>query len=305
VLPLAGSDSDTGFQIEGRPVSSEPGSTPVIWFRRVTPSYFATMGLPVLSGREFTDEDRTGGPRVVMVSDVAAARFWPGEDALGKRVRFGSNDEWHTIVGITQGVRHSGLAQDPRPELYFPFAQRPGRAMTLVVRSGATDGAVADLLRADLREVAPTLPLSDVTSMTTLVDASMAQPRFFMNLTAVFGSLALVLAAVGLYGVVAYNVSRRTTEMGLRMALGASRRSVLALVVNGGLRLALAGVTVGLAASFWATRLMADILFDVAPRDAATFVVAAVVLVATAAIASLIPALRATKIDPISALRAD
>lgn len=305
VLPLAGSDSDTGFEIEGRPPSGDPGSTPVVWFRRVTPSYFETMGLTVTSGREFTSEDRAGAPGVVMVSDVAAARFWPGEDALGKRLRFGPGSDWHTMVGITRGVRHSGLAQEPRPELYFPFAQRPGRTMTLVVRSEAPESAVADLLRADLREVSPTLPLSSVTSMASLVDSSVAQPRFFMSLTAAFGTLALVLAAVGLYGVMSYNVSRQTTEMGLRMALGASRGAVLGMVVSAGLRLAIVGVALGLATAFWASTLLAEVLFEVEPRDALTFGSAAGVLIATALLACLVPALRATRIDPISALRVD
>lgn len=304
VLPLSGSDTDTSFEIEGRPPATAPGQQPTVWFRRVTPSYFRTMGLAVVAGREFTAADRAGAAPVVLVSDVAAARYWPGDDALGKRIRFGPG-EWHTIVGIATGVRHSGLSQSPRPELYFPFAQRPGRAMTIVVRSPSDPAAIASLLRADLRELAPTLPLSNVTTMSTLMASSVAQPRFFMNLTAVFGLLAMTLAAVGIYGVMAYNVSRRTTEMGLRMALGASRREVLSMIVSGGLRLTVAGVAAGLLFAWWATSFMASLLFDVDPRDLTTFAGATAVLALIALLASLVPALRATRIDPMRALRVD
>jgi putative ABC transport system permease protein len=305
VLPLAGSDSDTGFDIEGRPEPDAPGSRPIVWFRRVTPAYFSTMKQPVLRGREFTEADRGDAPPVVLISDVAAERFWPGEDALGKRVRFGAGNPWHEIVGITQGVRHTGLSQAPRPELYFPYAQRPGRTMTLVVKSAADESAVTDMLRADLAEVDPNLPLSTVATMTSLLRASVAQQRFFMNITGAFGLLALALAAVGIYGVMSYTVSRRTTEMGLRMALGASRGEVLSMIVGQGIRLTVAGIALGLLLAYWATSFMSTVLFDVNPRDLLIFASAPIVLALIALAACLAPALRATRIDPIKALRVD
>jgi putative ABC transport system permease protein len=305
VLPFSGNDTDTAFQIEGRPDLDVPGREPIAWSRRVTPSYFRTMGLPVLDGREFSDADRAGTDEVVMVSEVTASRYWPGERAVGKRIRFGRDRPWATIVGVTAGVRHRGLAADARPELYVPFAQRPGRSMTFVVRSGAGEGVVADMLRADLRAVNRSLPLSGVVSMASLVEASAAQSRFFMTLTSAFGVLALVLAAVGIYGVMAYTVSRRTAEVGVRMALGASRGAVLAMVIASGLRLTAIGLVAGLAAAFWATRLMAGVLFEIGPRDATAFTAAAAVLAVVALIACLVPALRATRIDPVAALRVD
>lgn len=302
VLPLSGGDSDTGFEIEGRPELNVPGREPVVWYRRVTASYFETMGIPLERGREFTDQDRMGAPPVVMISDVAATRFWPNGDALGSRIRFGTGD-WHTIVGIVSGVRYSSLNQPPRPELYFPYAQRPGRAMTLVVRSGLTEVAVGNVMRTSLQELAPTLPLSNVTSMSSLVESSVAQPRFLMNLTAGFGVLALVLASVGIYGVMAYSVSRRTSEMGLRMALGSGRVRVLGMVVAHGAWMTTIGVAVGLLVAWWATGMMASVLYSVEARDVVTFTAAPAVLVMAALLACLVPALRATRIDPMVALR--
>ena len=305
VLPMGGDDADTGFQIEGRPELNVPGKTPTVWYRRVTPSYFRTMGLPVIGGRELTDSDHAQAPRVVMINDVAAQRYWPGQDAVGKRLRFGEDRPWHTIVGIAHGVRHNGLAQAPAPELYFPFDQRPGRAMTIVVKSDLEESTVAGMLRADLAEVDPQLPLSRVASMTTLMELSVAQPRFFMNLTTAFGLLALALATVGIYGVLSYSVSRRTKEMGLRMALGADRREVLSMVVKQGLRLTVLGIGAGLLLAYLATRLMASVLFGVDPQDLIAFAGAPFVLTITALAACIVPALKATRIDPVKALRVD
>ena len=305
VLPLGGRDADTGFQIEGRPELNAPGKTPTVWFRRVTPSYFSTMGLPVIGGREFTESDHARAPRVVMVNDVAAERYWPGEDAVGKRLRFGEDRPWHTIVGIAQGVRHKGLAQVPSPELYFPYDQRPGRAMTIIVKSELEESAVAGMLRRDVGEVDPGLPLSSVISMPALMESSVAQPRFFMNLTTAFGLLALTLATVGIYGVLSYSVSRRTREVGLRMALGANRGEVLSMVVKQGLRLTVAGIGAGLVLAYLATRLMASVLFGVDPQDLLAFAGAPFVLTITALAACIVPALKATRIDPVRALRVD
>jgi putative ABC transport system permease protein len=278
VLPLGGSDSDTGIEIEGRPEPTGPGQAPTVWFRRVTPSYFRTMGVPVVRGREFAATDHVDSPRVVMINDVAGDRYWPGEDPLGKRLRFRSDRPWHTIVGIAKGVRHKGLAVAPTPELYFPFNQRPGRAMTLVVKSDLDDSTVAGLLRGDLGEIDPELPLAGVVSMAALMEFSVAQPRFFMSMTSAFGLLALALATVGIYGVLSYTVSRKSKEMGLRMALGANRTEVLSMVVEQGVRLTLVGIGAGLILSYVATRLMSDILFGIDPQDLIAFAGAPVVL---------------------------
>ena len=305
VLPFSGTDSDTGFTIEGRPDLDVPGQEPTAWYRRVTPSYFGTMGIEVVDGREFTADDRASSAPVVMVSEATAARFWPGERAVGKRIRFGPESPWATIVGVVRGVRYQGLDSDPRPELYLPFDQRPGRAMTVVVRTALAAGAIADMLRADLREVNAGVPLSNVGAMSDLVAASTASPRFFRDLTSIFGALALALAAVGLYGVMSYTVSRRTTEMGVRLALGASRGNVLSLIVSQGLVLTLAGLAIGFGVALWAAGLLDSLLFGIGARDVPTFAGAAAVLVGVALVACLIPAFRATRIDPIRALRVE
>jgi len=302
VLPFGGNDADTSFSIEGRPDLDRPGSEPVAWFRRVTPSYFRAMRLEVLRGRPFDDGDRAGRPGVVMISDVTAERFWPGEDALGKRIRFGDG-EWQTIIGITRGVHHRGPSQPLRPELYLPFAQRPGRAMSLVVRSALDPAAVAELVRAELRAVNRNLPLSAVTTMRALMSDTVAQPRFVASLTTLCSLLALTLASIGVYGVLSYQVTRRSGEMGLRMALGASRGQVLSMVLAQGLRVTAAGLVGGLLSAFWATRLVSGLLYEVEPRDLLTFTVGSGILVAAALAAAVVPALRATRIDPALTLR--
>ena len=193
------------------------------------------------------------------MSDATAARYWPGQDALGKRVRFGTG-EWTTIVGITRGVRYQGLDAEPRPELYFPFAQRPGRQMTVVVRAAAAGADVTNVIRSELRALAPALPLSNVATMESLMSASLARSRFVMSLTTTFGMVALLLASVGIYGVMAYAVSRRTSEIGLRMALGAASRSVVGLVVAQGVWLTAVGVAAGLLLAWWGTSALEAVL---------------------------------------------
>ena len=305
VLPLGGSDSDTGFTIEGRPAPIRPQDEPVAWYRQTLPNYFSAMGIPLLQGRDFRATDHANAPGVIIISEVTGERYWPGESALGKRIRFGDEGEWNTIVGIVPGIRHRALNQPPRPELYFPFAQRPGRFVNLIVKTPLPPTAAAELIRAAIREKVPGLPLPAVVGMVDLVEASIGQDRFIMGLTIGFAALAVILAAVGIYGVISYSVSQRTYEMGLRMALGAPRSTVLGIVMRQGLLLTVLGITLGVGLSLWTTRYIASLLFNTSPTELLTFLMTAVFLATVALVACLVPAYRATRINPLKALRCE
>ncbi len=305
VLPLGGSDSDTGFSIEGRPAPTRPQDQPVVWFRRTLPKYFSTMGIPLLQGRDFRDSDHADAPGVVMISEVAAERYWPEESALGKRVRFGSNGAWSTIVGIVPGIRHRALNQIPRPELYFPYAQRPGRFVNLIAKTELPTATAAGLIRAGIRELASGLPMPAVSRLENLVEASIGQQRFIMKMTGGFATLAVVLAAVGIYGVISYSVSQRTYEIGLRMALGAQRSTVLAIILRQGFLLTVIGIAIGIGLSLWATRFISSLLFNTSSTDLLTFLMTATLLGIVGLAACLVPAYRATRIDPLNALRCE
>ena len=305
VLPLGGSDSDTGFTIEGRPAPIRPQDEPVAWYRQTLPNYFSAMGIPLLQGRDFRATDHANAPGVIIISEVTGERYWPGERALGKRIRFGDEGEWNTIVGIVPGIRHRALNQPPRPELYFPFAQRPGRFVNLIVKTPLPPTAAAELIRAAIREKVPGLPLPAVVGMEDLVEASLGQDRFIMGLTSGFAALAVILAAVGIYGVISYSVSQRTYEMGLRMALGAPRSTVLGIVMRQGLLLTVLGITLGVGLSLWTTRYIASLLFNTSPTELLTFLMTAVFLATVALVACLVPAYRATRINPLNALRCE
>lgn len=306
VLPLGGGDSDATFFIEGRPAPRRPEDETTIWYRRTLPDYFSTMGIRLLRGRDFQPADHADAPYVVVINDVAARRFWPGEDALGKRVRFGpEGNPWSTIVGIVSGVRVRALNQAPRAELYFPYAQRPGRFMNLVVKTEMPLASASDLIRAEIWESNSGLAMGDIIPMDQLVDTSLGQDRFLTNLTGAFALLALVLATVGIYGVISYSVSQRTYEMGLRLALGAQRTRVLGLVLRQGLLLMLAGILLGVGLSLWVTRFVGALLFETSPTDPLIFLITTLFLAGVGVLACLLPAYRATRIDPLRALRCD
>ena len=305
VLPMGGTDSDTGFTIEGRPAPIRPQDEPIAWYRRTLPNYFSAMGIPLLQGRDFRATDHANAAGVVIISEVTGERYWPGESALGKRIRFGDDGDWNTIVGIVPGIRHRALNQPPRPELYFPFSQRPGRFVNLIVKTQLPPTAAAELIRAAIREKVPGLPMPAVVGMDDLVEASIGQDRFIMGLTSGFAALAVILASVGIYGVISYSVSQRTYEMGLRMALGAPRSAVLGIVMRQGLLLTGLGITLGVGLSLWATRFIASLLFNTSPTDMLTFLLTAAFLGSVALVACLVPAYRATRIDPLNALRAE
>lgn len=304
-LPLSGAEEGMGFGIEGRPPAA-PGEAYNTGPRWVSPDYFNVMGIALLRGRELTEQDGSNSPRVVVINEAMAARYFPDEDPLGKRVAFDQTDgapNWREIVGVVRDVKHSAVDSDPKPEIFFPFTQFPIFFMTMVVRTTGDPLNLVAAARSEVLAVEKNQPISNVHTMEELLSNSIAQRRFNMLLLSIFAGVALLLAAVGIYGVMSYSVAQRTHELGVRMALGAQTSHVLALVVRQGMALALAGVGIGLAAAFALTRLLASLLYGVSATDPLTFSVIALVLASVAFVACYLPARRATKVDPMIALR--
>ena len=302
VLPLSG-DSDTSFSIEGRPEPASQSETPVTWYREVSASYFDAMGMRIKRGRGFTSKE--AAPSVV-VNETMANRYFPGEDALGRRVRFGGDDTpWFTIIGIVADAKVRGAREAPRVETFIPYWQQTERGMNIVLRTRTTPTQLAAPLKQAVYSVDRAIPLQSVGTLGDIVRDSIDQPRFVASLAMVFAVLALALAAIGLYGVMSYTVAQRTTEMGVRMALGANPSQVTRLVLADALRLTGAGLVIGIAGSLLVARWLSAQLYGVGPADPETLVFTSVVLVTVAVIASAVPARRATAVDPIVALRAE
>jgi putative ABC transport system permease protein len=307
-----GGGGSNGLIPEGRPLTIE--STIDTRLRMITPDYLAAMRIPLKRGRAFTPDDERGKQLVMIVSEAFARRAWPNEDPIGKRVACceGGPDDprWKTVVGVAGDIHSLGPAVEAIPEFYLPIDQVPPeawdwmqRSLTLVAR-GRDAATVTAAMRAAIRAVDPALPLYSISTMNDSIRAATAEARFHTMLLAAFGGLGLVLAAVGIYSVIAYFVSLRTHEIGVRMALGANAADVLRLMAWQGLRPILAGVALGTAAALATTRLLASSLFGVSPADPVTFVIVAAVLVAVGLVATLIPARRATRVDPTQALQA-
>lgn len=279
--------------------------SPTIQGSTVLGDYFAAIGVPLLSGRNLGPEDRSDAPRVMIVSRSLADRFWPGRDPLGQRVRDGNDaDDVATVVGVVADVHQRSLAEPPAPMFYVPLSQAPwSNQMHLVVRTTGDPAALVPLIRRELRAIDPALPLKDVTVASQLIERTVAAPRFRALAFLVLGVFAVILALAGVYGIVSLGVTERRREIGVRMALGAGSRGVIALIVRRGVMLALVGVVVGLAGAVAATRVLASFLFGVAPHDAVIYLGVAIALLFVAATASLLPARRAAQIDPLISLR--
>jgi putative ABC transport system permease protein len=308
-LPMSGTDPSMPIIIEGTP--PPPSQIPVVTrLRAIGPDYFSGLQTSLLMGREFTEQDTAASPRTAIVSESLAKLYWSNENALGKRVKPGMpGGEWCTVVGVAADVRHWAADVDVEPTAYYPYTQVPQAFlplleanMSMAVRSQNAAGLLSSI-RAAVGDVDKTVPVYDVKGMEEMVAESGSLRRFDMLLIGTFAGLALTLAAVGIYGVVAYSVSQRTREIGIRMALGAQRRDVLGLIMRQGAKLAVAGVLVGMVGAFALTRLMASLLFGVSPRDLATFSVVPWLVLALILIGCYIPARRAAKLDPIVALR--
>jgi len=305
-LPLSNSNVSYRFVVEGAPLVPL-ADRPYAGVRVVTPDYFQTMSIPYLKGRSFTEQDRENTTSVTIINEALASRYWPNQDPLGKRLGFVEEESgkqvWREIVGVVGNVRHKALEIEAMPEAYFPYKQSPGNFMSLVVRTASDPVSMVPSIRSQVLSIDKDQPVSDVMTMEQRVAKSVASRRFVMLLLGSFSVLALGLAAVGIYGVMAYLVIQRTQEIGVRMALGAQKRDVLRLVVGKGMGLAIIGIGIGLIASLVLTRLMRSLLFEVTPTDWLTFVIVSVVLLTLALLACYIPARRATKVDPLVALR--
>ncbi|MCI0336773.1 MAG: ABC transporter permease [Acidobacteria bacterium] len=301
-LPLRGGNSSRSFTIEGRPPAAR---NPVADFRVITPGYFRAMGIPLMKGRVFNEKDNQHSPGVAIVSEAMARRYWPNEDVIGKRltISLSDGDLPCEVIGLVGNVRHSGLEIEAAPEMYVSYLQSPWPSMTLVVRSAADAGTIMAAVREGIWAEDKNQPISSVTTMEQLITASTAARRFNMLLLALFAGVAVILAAVGIYGVMAYSVSLRRQEIGIRMALGARSRDVFKLVAGQGLRLTLTGVVIGLAVASVLTRLLSNLLYGVSATDPATFVAIALLLALISMLACYIPARRATKVDPMVALK--
>jgi putative ABC transport system permease protein len=303
-LALSASDILQPFSIEGRPPS--PGEKPMASFSAIDHEYFRVMGISLTKGRYFDFQDRPGTMPVAIINEHLARRYWPDEDALGKRLivkRYRDTDELLTIVGVVRDVKQARLEAEPEPHLYRPHLQKPWAKMYLIVRAADDPLSLAKPVRDVVRSFNKDQPVSEVATMEQLRSRWLVQPRFYLLLLGIFAAVAITLSAVGIYGVVSYSVTQRTREIGVRMALGAQPREVLRLVVGQGMKLAFIGASIGLAAAYALTRLMSELLFGVKAHDPATFVLITLMLAAVTLIACYIPARRATKVDPMVALR--
>ncbi|HEX7779565.1 MAG TPA: FtsX-like permease family protein, partial [Vicinamibacterales bacterium] len=303
-LPMRGSYS-LSFEIRGRP-SARPADQPSAIYRAISSGYFDTLGVPLLRGRFLTPRDTEKPPMVAVVDDAFAKRYFPNEDPIGHGIDIGNgSDGFYEIVGVVGNINYSGLEASPPPTMYVPFKQDLFGTMWVLVKSTGEPSQLAGAVRQTVREIDRRLPAYSITPLATVLSESVASRRFSMVLLGVFALLAIVLAAVGLYGVVAYTVSQRTREIGLRMAIGARPGDVLRMVVGGGMKLAAIGVAIGLAAAVGVARLVEKLLFGVTPSDPASYGATALILLAVAALASYVPARRAMRVDPLSALQAE
>ncbi|OJT17558.1 permease [Archangium sp. Cb G35] len=307
-LPLAGRNMSTSMWDMSRPKPT-PEQRQYAQVRIITPGFFEVLRIPLKRGRLLTSQDGEQGQWSVVISEEAARRYWPGEDPLGRTVRlgmnFGNGDMGGQVVGVVGNVRHQGIAKEPLPEVYVLHPQGSPNDMSLVVRTGGEPLALAPSVRAEMRALDKNLPVAHVRTLENILGDAVAQPRFLMVLVGTFAGLALVLAAMGLYGVVTFAVSQRTRELGIRMALGADARSVLRLVIGQYLQLTAMGVALGLVLAFVASRLLAGLLYSVQAADPWAYAGVTVLLVGVALVASFLPAYRATRIDPVIALRHD
>jgi putative ABC transport system permease protein len=301
-LPLSGAFESTDLIIPGRESVAET-QRPEADYTAVTPDYFQTMQIPLFTGRQFTTQDRKGTPGVVIINDALARSQWPNEDPIGKRFRIGFEKESREIVGVVGSIKQTTLDAEVRPAMYMPHLQSPNNGLTVLVRTVGEPLALGAAVREQVRVLDKDVPVTNIRTMDQVFGASVAQPRFSMLVVALFAVLALILSTVGIYGVLAYSVSRRAHEIGVRMALGARASQVMKLVLKEGMTLVLLGIAIGLFGAFALTRLLATLLFGVSAKDPITFISVAGLLAAVAFIACYIPARRATKVDPLVALR--
>jgi putative ABC transport system permease protein len=305
-LPLSHNNMTTSFAIEGRPAVPEP-ERPEVSYRIISPNYFKSMRIAILKGRDFTEQDNESSGKVVIISKTAADRFWLGEDPIGKRITFSDEKSkqliWFEIVAVTNDVKHQRLDDEPESALYLPQLQQPNNFMHLAIRTETDPMSLVGAIKNEVLAVDKEQPVSNISTMEQLLSEAASSRRFNTLLLGIFAAIALLLAATGLYGVMAYSVTQRTHEIGIRRALGAQSSDVLKMVIKEGVGLVCIGIAIGLGAAFALTRLISSLLFEVDSTDPATFAGVSLLLVFVALLASYFPARRATKVDPMMALR--
>ena len=302
-IPLGGNGDTWGFHVEQRPSGPED---PSVERYSVTPDYFSVMRIPLRRGRLFTDADRAGVEHVMLIGEQTARALWPGADPIGQHVKIGGSEgPWRTIVGIVGDVRHQELAAPPTMQMYMSQAQLTDSFLTMVIRSGGDPSALAAEARRAIWSVASDVPVYQVAPLADLVAKSVGPRRFVMVLLELFGAVALLMTAIGVYGVISYSVAERTREIGIRAALGASSRDIVRLIVGGGMAVVGGGLGAGVVAAFAATRYLEGSLFSVSATDPATFGAVAVVLLLVALAAQGVPVVRAMRVDPTVALKAE
>jgi putative ABC transport system permease protein len=300
-LPLSGIDSRTGVEIEGR--EARPDEPTRMHRRTVTPHYFEALLIPLRAGRRLDERDAADAPLVVLVNETAAGRYWPGQSPVGRRLRVVGAEAWLEVVGVVGDVKHWGLDQAARPEMYLTPAQSPWAQATLVVRAAGDPMALVPALREQVRGLDAELPMGLPVLMEHVVERSVSSRRFFLTLMTIFGGLALLLAGLGIYSVTAYGVAQRTHEIGVRMSLGARVRDVRRLVLGETLRMSATGVATGLAGALLLGRFIEKQLFGVTPADPVTLAGVATLLLGVSLLAGDVPARRAARVDPTTALR--
>jgi putative ABC transport system permease protein len=303
-LPPITAQRGTRFAVQG--LSNDDAEQRFAYFLAVSPDYFQALGAVVIAGRPFADSDQADSAKVVVINRALARRLFPNESAVGKRLQLVNpeqSDDWREIVGVVGDVRYAGLDDPSDASIYTPFSQTPGLWNYLMIRTTVPPQNVIQAVRQSVVSISPNLEPANFQTMDQLVSQSVAQPRFYALLLAAFALLALILAIVGIYGVVSYSVTQRTHEIGIRMALGAARSDVIRLVLGQGVTLALAGTVLGVLSAYAVTRLMSNLLFGVSTADPMTFVITAAAMMILAPAACLLPARRATRVDPIIALR--
>jgi putative ABC transport system permease protein len=311
-VPLEFKGGTSGFLVEGRSVEQAlaGGLSYDAIYRQISEDYLKTMGIQLRRGRLFTDGDKQQTMRVAIINETMARQYWPGEDALGKRFKFDDDDQngpWIAIVGVARDVRQMGVAEPVKAEMYIPYRQAEGRQYfaprDLVVRTATPPASLAAAIQREVHAVDPDQPVSNIRTMAVQIDEETGSRQMGMMLLTIFAALALLLAMLGIYGVLAYFVAQRTPEIGVRLALGARPADVLGFVLKKGMGLVAAGVLIGTVAAFVLTRLMATLLFELSPTDPATFTLAVVLLSVVSLVACVVPARRAAKVDPLVALR--
>jgi putative ABC transport system permease protein len=301
-LPFSGNGGTTAIVLPDREPPPK-GMEPEVMINTAMPNYFETIGIPLIQGRVFGNEDQANTPPVMVINQTMARRFWPNQDPLGKQIKFVQGGSMATVVGVVGDAKHYWLEEEQKPQVYDTFSQGPGLFATAVIRTSVEPLSLTEPVRQAIWKVDADQPMWKIRTVEFLVDRSTADRRFLMALMGIFATLALVLTIIGLYGVISYLVNQRTQEIGIRMALGAQMRDILRMVLRQGMLLVLTGVALGLAGAWMLTRLMSRLLYQVSATDPLTFAAISLLLIAVALLACYIPARRATKVDPLVALR--